>query len=203
MLNWILTEHRHRVNFRVPGSSVVARLRVSHATRAGFGNLHRAISVELLPDSGQDWPESGEGMSRRPRRNHTSALKTKVATAAIKADRTLVQLAEQFDVHPNQISTWKDQLLEGATEIFATSSSARPSTPEVHIKGAYCPSPVAGTLELVKPSHGQCGQKRELGGVTIARGDLTSPGPLQKAGYDIITFPSRGSISREFRTGSR
>jgi transposase-like protein len=43
-------------------------------------------------------------MSRRPRRNHTSALKTKVATAAIKADRTLVQLAEQFDVHPNQIS---------------------------------------------------------------------------------------------------
>jgi transposase-like protein len=53
-------------------------------------------------------------MSRRPRRNHTSAFKAKVATAAIKGDRTLVQLAEQFDVHPNQISTWKDQLLEGA-----------------------------------------------------------------------------------------
>jgi len=40
-----------------------------------------------------------------------------------------VQLAEQFDVHPNQISTWKDQLLEGAAEVFAMSSSARPSTP--------------------------------------------------------------------------
>jgi transposase-like protein len=39
-----------------------------------------------------------------------------VAIAAIKGDRTLVQLAEQFDVHPNQISTWKDQLLEGADE---------------------------------------------------------------------------------------
>jgi transposase-like protein len=52
-------------------------------------------------------------MSRRPRRNHTSAFKAKVAIAAIKGDRTLVQLAEQFDIHPNQISSWKDQLLEG------------------------------------------------------------------------------------------
>src|SRR5215831_702013 len=76
-------------------------------------------------------------MSRRPRRNHTSAFKAKVAIAAIKGDRTLVQLAEQFDVHPNQISTWKDQLLEGAAEVFATSSSARPSTPEVDIKALH------------------------------------------------------------------
>src|SRR5947209_20630227 len=80
-------------------------------------------------------------MSRRPRRNHTSAFKAKVAIAAIKGDRTLVQLAEQFDVHPNQISTWKDQLLEGAAEVFATSSSARPSTPKVDINAATsrCP----------------------------------------------------------------
>ena len=60
-------------------------------------------------------------MSRRPRRNHTSAFKAKVAIAAIKGDRTLAQLAEQFDVHPNQISSWKDQLLEGAAEVFASS----------------------------------------------------------------------------------
>src|SRR5438552_19086007 len=73
-------------------------------------------------------------MSRRPRRNHTSAFKAKVAIAAIKGDRTLVQLAEQFDVHPNQISTWKDQLLEGAAEVFATSSSGRLSTPEVEVR---------------------------------------------------------------------
>jgi transposase-like protein len=81
--------------------------------------------------------ESGESMSRRPRRNHASAFKAKVAIAAIKGDRTLVQLAEQFDVHPNQISTWKDQLLEGAAEVFAMSSSARPSTPEVDIKALH------------------------------------------------------------------
>jgi transposase len=60
-------------------------------------------------------------MSRRPRRNHTSAFKAKVAIAAIKGDRTLVRLAGQFDVHPNQLSTWKNQLLEGAAEVFATS----------------------------------------------------------------------------------
>src|SRR3954467_10282944 len=56
-------------------------------------------------------------MSRRPRRNHTPAFKAKVAVAA-KGDRTLAQLAEQFDVHPNQITTWKAQLEEGAADVF-------------------------------------------------------------------------------------
>jgi transposase-like protein len=49
-------------------------------------------------------------MPRRPRRNHTPAFKAQVALAAIKGDRTLAQLAEQFDVHPNQITSWKAQL---------------------------------------------------------------------------------------------
>src|ERR1700746_2940904 len=48
-------------------------------------------------------------MIRRPRRNHTPAFKAKVALAAIRGDRTLAQLAEQFDVHPNQITLWKGQ----------------------------------------------------------------------------------------------
>ena len=48
-------------------------------------------------------------MSRRARRNHTPAFKAKVALAAIKEDRTLAQLAEQFDVHPNQVASWKAQ----------------------------------------------------------------------------------------------
>jgi transposase-like protein len=76
-------------------------------------------------------------MSRRPRRNHTSAFKAKVALAAIKGDRTLAQLAEQFDVHPNQISAWKDQLLAGAAEVFASSSGTKPSTSEVDIKALH------------------------------------------------------------------
>jgi len=52
-------------------------------------------------------------MSRRPRRNHTPAFKAKVALAAIKGDRTLVELAEQFDVHANQITSGKRSLRAG------------------------------------------------------------------------------------------
>ena len=59
-------------------------------------------------------------MSRRPRRNHTPSFKAKVALAAIKGDRTLAQLAEQFDVHPNQITSWKAQLEGGAADIFGS-----------------------------------------------------------------------------------
>jgi transposase-like protein len=43
-------------------------------------------------------------MSRHPRRNHTAAFKAKVALAAIKGEKTLAELAEQFDIHPNQIT---------------------------------------------------------------------------------------------------
>ena len=57
-------------------------------------------------------------MSRRPRRNHTPAFKAKVALAAVKGDRTLAQLAEQFDVHPNQITSWKAQLEGGSCGCF-------------------------------------------------------------------------------------
>ena len=57
-------------------------------------------------------------MSKRPRRNHTPAFKARVALAALKGELTLSDLAQQFDVHPNQITTWKAQLLEGAAGVF-------------------------------------------------------------------------------------
>ena len=50
-------------------------------------------------------------MTRRRRRNHSPALKAKVALAAIRGEQTLSELAQQFDVHPNQSKQWKDQLL--------------------------------------------------------------------------------------------
>jgi transposase-like protein len=53
-------------------------------------------------------------MSKRPRRNHSPAFKAKVALAAVKGDKTLAELAQQFDVHPNQITQRKAQLLDGA-----------------------------------------------------------------------------------------
>ena len=57
-------------------------------------------------------------MTRRKRRNHGSAFKAKVALAAVKGERTLAELAEQFDVHPNQIQDWKKRLVEGAEDVF-------------------------------------------------------------------------------------
>ncbi len=66
-------------------------------------------------------------MSRRPRRNHTSAFKAKVALAAIKGEKTLGELAQFFDVHPNQITTWKSQLLEGAAGVFGSDVSPAPA----------------------------------------------------------------------------
>ena len=57
-------------------------------------------------------------MPRRPRRNHSPAFKAKVALAAIKGDRTVVELSEQFDVHANQITQWRTQLLQRAAEAF-------------------------------------------------------------------------------------
>ena len=64
---------------------------------------------------------------KRPRRNHSSAFKAKVALAALKGDQTLAQLSERFDVHPQQITQWKAQLLERAGELFATAGEKRSS----------------------------------------------------------------------------
>jgi transposase-like protein len=61
-------------------------------------------------------------MTRRKRRNHSSAFKAKVALAAVKGEHTLAELAEQFDVHPNQIQDWKKRLIEGAEGVFGSNA---------------------------------------------------------------------------------
>ena len=78
-------------------------------------------------------------MKRRPRRNHTPAFKAKVALAAIKGDRTIVQLAEQFDVHPNQITTWKAQLETGAADVFGP-AGGKAAQPVVDVNAVERPA---------------------------------------------------------------
>jgi len=74
-------------------------------------------------------------MPRRPRRNHTPVFKSKVALAAIKGDKTLAELAQQFDVHANQITQWKTQLLERVGVVFE--GSAHHQAPPVDIKALH------------------------------------------------------------------
>jgi transposase-like protein len=69
-------------------------------------------------------------MTRRKRRNHSPEFKGKVAVAALKGDKTLAELAQQFDVHPNQITDWKSQLVEHSAAVFGGNSS-RENVPDV------------------------------------------------------------------------
>ncbi len=84
-------------------------------------------------------------MSRRPRRNHSPAFKAKVALAAVKGEKTLSELAQQYDVHPNQITTWRTQLMEGAAGVFG-SESAEAAEPAIDVKTLHAK---IGELTLV------------------------------------------------------
>ena len=72
----------------------------------------------------------------RTRRNHGAAFKAQVALAACKGDKTLAELAEQFHVHPTQITEWKQHLLARAIDVFGgtKSTSGAPDLKVLHAK---------------------------------------------------------------------
>jgi len=81
-------------------------------------------------------PEKAEQkVSIRSRRNHTPTFKARVALAAVCGDKTLAELAKQFDLHPNQITDWKNQLLERAAGVFGEATAK--GQPPVDLKALH------------------------------------------------------------------
>lgn len=70
-------------------------------------------------------------MKKRTRRKHSPTFKAKVALAAMVCEKMLAELAQQFKVHPNQITKWKRQLSERAADVF---DLHRKSSPQVDLK---------------------------------------------------------------------
>ena len=75
-------------------------------------------------------------MSKRPRRNHAPAFKARVALDALKGEQTIVELSQRYQVHPNQITEWKKQLLEHAEDVFSKERKVDqgPSVKDLHAK---------------------------------------------------------------------
>ena len=84
-------------------------------------------------------------MTKRTRRTHSPAFKAKVALAAIKGEKTLAELAQLYDVHANQITTWRTQLLEGAAGVFGADPAAA-AEPAIDVKTLHAK---IGELTLV------------------------------------------------------
>ncbi|MGR8023603.1 IS3 family transposase [Burkholderia cenocepacia] len=91
-------------------------------------------------------------MTKRTRRTHSAAFKAKVALAAVKGERTLAELAQQFDVHPNQITEWKRQLQERAADVFGAAGMPS-SEPPVDLKALHAK---IGQLTLENDFLGRC-----------------------------------------------
>lgn len=121
-------------------------------------------------------------MTKRSRRNHSPAFKAKVALAALKGDKTLAELAQQYDVHPNQITQWKAQLLEGAADVFGQEKSEN-KAPSVDLKALHAK---IGELTLENDLYERSVVKHDYmaGSFSRLRGFQTIPLSLSGLGID-------------------
>ena len=102
-------------------------------------------------------------MTKRTRRTHSAACKANMALAVVRGERTLAELAQQFEVHPNQITEWKRQLKERASDVF----------------GAAC-APVNEPPVDLKTPHAKIGQLALENDFFIRRARHGRPAELEK-----------------------
>ena len=140
-------------------------------------------------------------MSRRPRRNHSAEFKAKVALATVRGDRTLSELASQFDVHPNQITQWKTQLLDRAAQLFGagTGQAEKPVDMKVlhakigelalendFLEAALTKAGLPGARAMIDRDH-KLPLARQAKAVGISRGSIYyRPRPVGEAGLGLM-----------------
>ncbi|MEG3174579.1 IS3 family transposase [Sphingomonas sp. ZB1N12] len=126
-------------------------------------------------------------MSKRPRRNHSPAFKARVALAAVKGEKTLAELAQQYDVHPNLINQWRSRLLEGAADVFGAEPAAAEPTVDVTVLHAKI-----GELTLANDFLGRCAREGRSVAERKAMIDRGHALPLARQAQQLEI--SRGSI---------
>jgi putative transposase len=127
-------------------------------------------------------------MTRRPRRNHSPAFKAKVAVAAIKREKTLIELAQDLDVHHNQIKQWRDQLLGGATGVFGDGPKAEVE-PAIDVKTLHAK---IGELTLEKDFFVR--RARQGGSVAERKTMINNSAKLSVSRQASLLGISRGSV---------
>lgn len=102
--------------------------------RSAGRSVLRASLGSDMPISGWTAVNSDNGRSSSdetsPRRNYSPAFKARVTLEALRGEKTLAEFAAQHDVHANQITDWKSELLTRAAEIFGNGSNASPEGQE-------------------------------------------------------------------------
>ena len=126
---------------------------------------------------------TGAYISRRPRRNQSPAFKVKVAVAAMNGKKTLAELAQLYDVHANQITTWRTLLLKGVVGVLGADGATEVAEPPIDVKTLHA---TIGELTLANvfrgarpkfPGHGPVCCRAQNDDRPFARAAVEAAGP--------------------------